>query len=60
LGEILDWSEEDQQGDVDPISLCSAEDGSGVGVAVIAALTIERSARGDMVGIKGGGDSSGG
>ena len=38
LREILDWP----KGKKDPISLHSAEDGSGVGAALIAALTIKR------------------
>lgn len=52
LGEILDWSDEernrnDMSSDGDdsqrgPIVLTSAEDGSGVGAAVIAAMTLER------------------
>ncbi|KAF4555405.1 Hexokinase-like protein 1 [Elsinoe fawcettii] len=35
LGEILDWKEGEQ-----PIKMTSAEDGSGVGAAVIAAMTV--------------------
>ncbi|KAG8627791.1 hypothetical protein KVT40_003664 [Elsinoe batatas] len=38
LGEILDWKEGEQQ----PIKLTSAEDGSGVGAAVIAAMTLAK------------------
>ena len=50
LGEILDWSER-QRGDLEddaagPICLTSAEDGSGVGVAVIAAMLLERERKG--------------
>lgn len=46
LGEILDWSES-QRGSLnddsaDPIQLTPAEDGSGVGVAVIAAMTLDK------------------
>lgn len=61
LGEILDWSEEDKKkkdlsGDDDeqvgPIILTSAEDGSGVGAAVIAAMTLERWKKGVDAGIK--------
>lgn len=49
LGEILDWSE-DERGHLDergagPIKLTSAEDGSGVGVAVIAAMTLQGQGR---------------
>jgi hexokinase len=42
LGEILDWPHDR---DHDPIILTSAEDGSGVGAALIAAMTIERAER---------------
>lgn len=49
LGEILDWPEE-HRGELDedaagPIRLTSAEDGSGVGVAVIAAMVREGNRR---------------
>lgn len=37
LGEILDWPEDRKD---DPIILTSAEDGSGIGAAVIAAMTV--------------------
>ena len=40
LGEILDWSSERTE---DPIIITSAEDGSGFGAAVIAAMTLRRS-----------------
>lgn len=40
LGEILDWPSSEQH--QPPIALISAEDGSGVGAAVIVALTLER------------------
>jgi len=49
LGEILDWPEDRTE---DPILLTSAEDGSGVGAAVIAAMTLERAKKGAMYGIK--------
>ncbi|KAF2178026.1 hexokinase [Zopfia rhizophila CBS 207.26] len=49
LGEILDL----QRGE-NPIQLTSAEDGSGVGVAVIAAMTLERKKKGNHIGIRGG------
>jgi hexokinase len=39
LGEILDWPE-DRKGD--PISMTSAEDGSGIGAAVIVAMAVEK------------------
>ena len=47
LREILDWKTEE-----DPIQLKSAEDGSGVGAALIAALTIKRVEKGTYFGIK--------
>ena len=50
LSEILDW---DFDRDHDPIILTSAEDGSGVGAAVVAAMTMERVEKGDLAGIKG-------
>ena len=51
LGEILGWPEHRSEGE-DPITLTSAEDGSGVGAAVIAAMTLERAKRGNTVGIR--------
>lgn len=42
LGEILGWEEGKKDGKEDPIILTSAEDGSGVGCAIIAAMEIER------------------
>lgn len=48
LREILDWP----KGKKDPVSLLSAEDGSGVGAALIAALTIKRIKEGNTVGVK--------
>ena len=47
LREILDW----EQGQKDPISIVGAEDGSGVGAALIAALTIKRVKEGNLAGI---------
>jgi len=49
LGEILDWPKDRAE---DPIIMTSAEDGSGVGAAVIAAMTMERAEKGNLVGIK--------
>lgn len=49
LGEVLDWEEGRRE---DPISITSAEDGSGIGAAVIAAMTIRRAEAGNRVGIK--------
>ncbi|MCJ1280274.1 hexokinase A [Puttea exsequens] len=48
LREILDWKE----GEKDPISILAAEDGSGVGAALIAALTIKRVKEGNLAGIR--------
>ena len=48
LREILDWKE----GEKDPISILAAEDGSGVGAALIAALTIKRVRAGNLAGIR--------
>ena len=39
LGEILDWPEDRKD---DPISMTSAEDGSGIGAAVIVAMALDR------------------
>ena len=46
LREILDWRE----GEKDPISILAAEDGSGVGAALIAAVTIKRVQAGNCAG----------
>ncbi|MCJ1474103.1 hexokinase A [Lambiella insularis] len=48
LREILDWP----KGVKDPIDIRAAEDGSGVGAAIIAALTIKRVKEGNTAGIK--------
>ena len=48
LREILDW----EKGEKDPISILAAEDGSGVGAALIAALTIKRVKAGNLAGIR--------
>ena len=48
LREILDWKD----GEKDPISILAAEDGSGVGAALIAALTIKRVKAGNLAGIR--------
>ena len=48
LREILNW----ENGQKDPISIVGAEDGSGVGAALIAALTIKRIKEGNLAGIK--------
>jgi hexokinase len=48
LREILDWP----KGKRDPVVLSGAEDGSGVGAALIAALTIKRINEGNLYGIR--------
>ena len=50
LGEILDWPQ-DRKGP-GPITITSAEDGSGVGAAVIAAMTIKRRNEGRTTGMR--------
>lgn len=49
LREILDWGKEVRK---DPIVILPAEDGSGVGAALIAALTLERVQKGNYAGIR--------
>lgn len=49
MAEILDWSKERSE---DPITITPAEDGSGIGAAVIAAMTLRRAEEGNMAGIK--------
>jgi hexokinase len=51
LREILDWPEKKNPKDQDPIEILPAEDGSGVGAALIAALTLKRAKEGNMAGI---------
>lgn len=51
LREILDWPEKKDPKEEDPIEILAAEDGSGVGAALIAALTLERVKAGNMHGI---------
>lgn len=48
LREILDWP----LGVREPIDIRAAEDGSGVGAALIAALTIKRVSEGNLIGIR--------
>jgi hexokinase len=52
LKEILDWDDKYGNGKDDPVEVVSAEDGSGVGAALIAALTIKRVKDGNAHGIK--------
>ncbi|MCJ1316378.1 hexokinase A [Xylographa vitiligo] len=49
LREILDWPEDLKP---DPIDIRAAEDGSGVGAAIIAALTIKRIKEGNLAGVR--------
>ncbi|KAK5677857.1 hypothetical protein LTS10_009740 [Elasticomyces elasticus] len=49
MGEVLGWPEDRKE---DPIIITSAEDGSGVGAAVIAAMTLERIEKGDTAGVR--------
>lgn len=51
LREILDWPAKKNQREEDPIEVLAAEDGSGVGAALIAALTLKRINEGNMAGI---------
>lgn len=51
MKEILDWPEK-QGNEEDPIEILAAEDGSGVGAALIAALTIKRAKEGNLHGIR--------
>lgn len=48
LREIFDWADNEE----DKVVILSAEDGSGVGAALIAALTLERVKQGNLVGIR--------
>ena len=48
LREILDWKDDEK----DQVSILAAEDGSGVGAALIAALTIKRVKAGNLAGIR--------
>ena len=52
LREILDWPAKKNPKDEDPIEILAAEDGSGVGAALIAALTLKRVKDGNMAGIE--------
>ncbi|KAF9701599.1 hypothetical protein EKO04_000737 [Ascochyta lentis] len=45
LGEILGWSEAEKKEGEGPIKITSAEDGSGIGCAIIAAMELERRGR---------------
>ena len=49
MGEVLGWPADRKR---DPITVTSAEDGSGIGAAVIAAMTLRRAEKGNLAGIK--------
>jgi hexokinase len=51
LREILDWPAKKTAKEEDPIEILAAEDGSGVGAALIAALTLKRVSEGNIAGI---------
>ncbi|KAI9904857.1 hypothetical protein N3K66_001386 [Trichothecium roseum] len=51
LREILDWPQKQNPKEEDPVEILAAEDGSGVGAALIAALTLKRVKAGNMAGI---------
>ncbi|KAK4105896.1 hypothetical protein N658DRAFT_492410 [Parathielavia hyrcaniae] len=51
LRQILDWPDKADPKEEDPIEILAAEDGSGVGAALIAALTLRRVKDGNMHGI---------
>jgi hexokinase len=52
LKEILDWPANKGKGKGDPVEILPAEDGSGVGAALIAALTLKRVQQGQNAGIR--------
>ena len=57
LREILDWDDKYGAGKYgmgkgDPVEVKAAEDGSGVGAALIAALTMNRVKAGNLAGIR--------
>jgi len=51
LREILDWPAKKSAKEQDPVEILAAEDGSGVGAALIAALTLKRVQKGQIAGI---------
>ncbi len=51
LKEILDWPDKQNAKAEDPIEVLAAEDGSGVGAALSAALTLKRVKEGNLAGI---------
>ena len=51
LKEILDWPDKTDADQENPIEVLAAEDGSGVGAALVAALTFKRVQEGNLAGI---------
>lgn len=51
MGEILGWSKNPDPNAENPIEVVAAQDGSGVGAALIAALTYERVRAGNTAGV---------
>ncbi|KAJ3518041.1 hypothetical protein NM208_g14619 [Fusarium decemcellulare] len=51
LREILDWPKKTNKRAEDPVEILAAEDGSGVGAALIAALTLKRINEGNMAAV---------
>lgn len=51
LREILDWPKKKNRRAEDPVEILPAEDGSGVGAALIAALTMKRINEGNVAGV---------
>ncbi|KAI5466112.1 hexokinase [Mariannaea sp. PMI_226] len=51
LREILDWPKKTNRRAEDPVEILPAEDGSGVGAALIAALTLKRVQQGNVAGV---------
>ncbi|KAF2218061.1 hypothetical protein CERZMDRAFT_92683 [Cercospora zeae-maydis SCOH1-5] len=49
MAEVPDWPEDRKE---DPITITSTEDGSGIGAAIITAMTDARPKKGDVVGIQ--------
>lgn len=49
MAEVFGWPKDRKR---DPITITSAEDGSGIGAAVIAAMTLRRAEKGNLAGIK--------
>lgn len=56
LGEVLDWPADRAR---DPITLTSAEDGSGIGAAIITSMTMKNIREGKTMGVREGGPYTG-